>query len=245
MNPISWQRWASTFAILILLSLLADFFFLHILFDPSHHVNMAPKHAGAPKAVVDTVAASDLSTAGTPNAGPVAPNKAETPAPTEQDNFLKTLQNCRSEVSAPGVATPEALMTYLVQSIGKKDELVEIENFIFNLPDGSERRVHLIPADNTNSKTKRELRYFKVDEEGYPERLALTEEQKQMPVEQLAQQLVAEGQMQKHQVKSSIHLRDGSFLSLETHNDKIYEFQWRPSDSQKTLSCRHLNCICQ
>lgn len=239
MKPISWQRWAATFAILILLGLLADYFFLHLLFDPSQRAHTAP--AGTVTAPTENgeTAAPGIAT------GEVRTKVEEpTSATAKPDNFLKTLQTCRPEISSQGVATPEALITYLAGSIGKQDEIVEIENFIFNLPNGEERRVHLIPKENSNSKTERELRYFKVDEEGYPERLELSAEQKQLPVDQLTKVLVSQGELKRHQVKSAINLRDGSFLSLEKHNEKIYEFQWRHSVNEPTLSCRHLNCVC-
>lgn len=247
MNQISWQRWAATFAILLFLSFLADYFFLHILFDPTERLRF--QHGDRNAVTATAEGGGDQAQAqGTSADAPTstANSAADKTAPGSQDNFLQTLQDCHNEVSSQGITTPEALMDYLDRSIGKNSQNIEIENYIYFLPDGSERRVHLVQADNTNSKDKRELRFFGVDREGYPQKIELTPEQKSMPLEDLKKSLLAQGELKDHQVKSTVNLRDGSFLNLETHNDKVYEFQWRGNEpGDRTLSCRNRACVCQ
>lgn len=249
MNHISWQRWAATFAILLVLSFLADYFFLHLLFDPSKRALHRNGDGSAIAGEATTSEGQKAESGSAPSAAGVSANEATTGAgapPAGQDNFLQTLQQCHDEVSSQGITTPEALMNYLDRSIGKESESIEIENYIFTLPDGSERRIHLAQADNTNSKDKRELRFFGVDAEGYPQRIELTPEQKSMPLEDLKKSLLAQGELREHQVKSSVNLRDGSFLSVETHNKNVYEFQWRGNNPEDhTLSCRNRSCLCK
>lgn len=99
MEKISWQRWVTVCAVLVLLGLAADYYFLHILFDQKR------------KAMAEeTVASSNATT-----------EAVQVQAPEVvlgKDNFLESLKACRPDISSQGITTPAALLTYLEKSIG-------------------------------------------------------------------------------------------------------------------------------
>lgn len=152
-----------------------------------------------------------------------------------QDNFFETLQNCAPEIAAQTIATPEALLAYLQNSVGIKTEEVSIENYHLTLPDGSIRRVHVVVNDNTNSPDKKEIRLFKLDDEGYPERLDL-------PAGATLKSLIEMGKLDKHEIKKAATFQDGSSIDAEMHDKKVYEFQY--NNHGKVFSCRFSNCHC-
>ena len=230
MRPIKFKNWLLSVLFLIGLGLVVDYYFIHILFSEKVQVfkNLEKQEAEAlTKADIALGAAVKISR------GESATSESAAPAP---DNFLESLQSCLPEISSQGVATPEAFIEYLKKSIGVRAEDMDVENYHLKMNDGSVRRIHVIPADNTNSKTQKEFRLFKLDDEGYPERLPLTGK------ENLAS-LLAQGHVYNKETRGHLALRDGSTLALETHNDDIYEFQYKGHG--KTLSCRVKSCLCQ
>jgi hypothetical protein len=234
MQNIPWQRWVVTCVVLLLLGLAADYYFLHILFQKK----MAAAEMKDPVAVTDSLHSPDSDAP----APVLEKNQAAAPQQTE-NNFLKSLQDCRPDISSQGITTPEALLTYLNKSVGVQSETKDIENYHIRLADGSERRLHLTPSDSDNGANHTELRYFKLDAEGYPERIPLTPEQTLDPKPEFMNSLLSQGKIELHQVHAVMQLKDQSSLLLETRNDRVYEFQLRGED--KTLSCRELNCLCQ
>ena len=242
MQNIPWQRWAITFLVLILLGLAADYYFMHILFHQKQLAATEMKNSAAAEGT--TPVSSGLSAHSADSDAPapvVAQDKGS--ASQAENNFLKSLQSCRPDLTAQGVTTPEALLTYLNKSVGIQSEIKEVENYNIKLPDGSERRIHIIPADNENSKNRIEMRYFKLDAEGYPERIPLKPEQTFDPQPEFLNSLISQGSIKLHQIRSIAKLKDNSTLSLDMRNDRVFEFQLRGDN--KTLSCRELNCLCQ
>jgi len=231
MEPIKLRTWITWALILFALGLLADYFFLHLLF---HEKNNAKKEViTAPVTPGATVAPAH-----TPDETFIADNENEAESEAEsrsKDNFLESLQKCAPEVAAQAIATPEALMEYLKKSVGVSKDEISLENYHLTLPDGSKRRVHVVIADNTNSPDKKEIRLFKLDAEGYPERLKLRGDE-------TLESLLAMGTVTRHEAKSELLLKDGSTVSLEMHDKKVFEFQY--NNHGKVLSCRFKDCQC-
>ena len=189
-----------------------------------------------PSVVVSTISgtteASGTVSSDTPATAVTETEPDSTPT---RDNFLESLKKCAPEIAAQAIATPEALMEYLKKSIGIKTENISIENFHIVLKDGSQRRIHVVDSDNSNSANKKELRFFKLDAEGYPERLPLKGNE-------TLESLLALGTVQHHEVKSQLALKDNTSVSLEVHDNKVYEFQFTNHDH--VLSCRLKECQC-
>ena len=230
MEPIKFKTWLMWALILFILGVLADYYFLHILFHE--------KPVNSPNAVVSAINGniSSPETGAEPPAVSEAPvAEAEPDTTPVKDNFLENLKKCAPEIAAQAVATPEALMEYLKKSVGIKSEDITIENYHITLNDGSQRRIHVVASDNTNSPNKKELRFFKLDAEGYPERLPLKGDE-------TLQSLLALGTLQHREVKSQLNLKDDTSVSLETHDNKVFEFQY--TNHNHVLSCRLKECQC-
>lgn len=225
----TWLLWALA---LFLLGIATDYYFLHILFHQKQQEAlqvMQDQSAADPTPEPSKTTGADESFLGEKGDTAVS-------ADSGKDNFLTSLQSCAPEVAAQAVATPEALMEYLQKSVGVAKEEISLENYHLTLPDGSFRRVHLITADNTNAKNRVEMRFFKLDAEGYPERLALKGDE-------TLESLLALGKVTRHEVKSELLLRDKTSVSLEKHDNKVFEFQY--NNHGKILSCRFKECLCQ
>lgn len=223
MNDIKLKNWLIGAGIILALSLLADYYFIHILFQEKSERLEAP--------------AKEL----TAHSSPAEISVENTATPSQEassgpENFLPVFQQCLPEIAAQAIATPEALIEYLKKSVGVAEEIKDIENYHIKLADGSERRIHIIGDDNTNSTTKKEIRFFKLDEEGYPERIPLGPEDN-------LESLLKQGELSYSDNKGRWVLKDQSVLSLETRNARIFEFQYQGLNH--TLSCRGMHCRCQ
>ncbi|WP_413612468.1 hypothetical protein [Bdellovibrio sp. HCB-110] len=230
MEPIKIRTWIMWALILFGLGLLTDYYFLHLLF---HEKNGAQKEA-----VIETTASPvegvDPKNPDDSFLGEKGDVNSEA-SPSSKDNFLESLQKCAPEVAAQAIGTPEALIEYLQKSVGVKTEDISLENYHLTLADGSKRRVHVITSDNTNSPTEKEIRFFKLDAEGYPERL-------QLKGDETVESLLAQGKVTRHEVKSQLELKDGSSVALEKHDNKVFELQY--NNHGKILSCRFKECHC-
>lgn len=225
MEPIKLKTWILWAAVLFILGVFADYYFLHFLFHEKKSDMATPQIEG----VMDPTQK--------PNEVPVVAN-GSTSEENEQnipDTFLESLKKCAPEIAAQAVGTPEALLLYLRQSIGVAKEEVHIENFHITLPDGSERRLQVLVADNTNTPDKKELRFFKLDKEGYPERLTIKSSDTQ-------ESLLSLGKLTQHESKRTIQLKDKSTVAVEEHNNQVYEFQF--NNHGRVLSCRLRVCQC-
>ncbi|HEY8269415.1 MAG TPA: hypothetical protein VIG33_00890, partial [Pseudobdellovibrionaceae bacterium] len=109
---------------------------------------------------------------------------------------------------------------------------------------GSIRRLHLIPAENTNARNNTlELRYFSLDEEGFPVRITLPSAQSLNPKPEFLKSLKNQGTTIYHETRETQTLKDGTTLSLAMINDKVYEF--RIFQDGKNFSCKEFNCLCR
>lgn len=233
MEPIKLRIWITWGVILFCLGVASDYYFWHLLFQEKAG---ATQEAPVNPAEADS-AATPQASAIPADASFIADTQSTASEPTGEikDNFLESLRGCAPEVAAQAIATPEALMEYLQKSVGVKTEEVSLENFHLTLPDGSKRRVHVVVSDNTNSTTKKEIRFFKLDAEGYPERLPLKGNE-------TVESLLAQGTQTHHEARSQLLLKDGSSVNLERHDQRVFEFQF--SNHGKILSCRFKECLC-
>lgn len=159
------------------------------------------------------------------------PYTKEADKPSTVDTFLPSLRACAPEIAAQGIGTPEALMEYLKKSVGVAKEDIDIQNYHINLPDNSERRIQVRATDSG----KKELLFFKLDEQGYPERVAINGNE-------TLESLLSQGHLIRKEVKARWLLKDHTRVDLQTHDDRIFEFQY--TGAQKVLSCRYTDCQC-
>lgn len=226
MEPIKLKTWILWASILFALGVGADYFFLHVLFYQKNPTTQSPHEGGS------TLNPEPVSK---PNDVPVLAQDGRNADSKKSDNFFESLKKCAPEIAAQAIATPEALLLYLRQSVGIEREETTYENFHMTLADGTERRIHVVASDSSNSPDKKEIRYFKLDKQGFPEKVPLK------PADTL-QSLMALGHVHTHEVKKDVLLKDKTKLSLEEHNDQIYEFQY--NNNGKVLSCRIRQCQC-
>ena len=232
MDEIKIKTWIMWAVILFAVGVLADYFFWHKVLGQRKFDAQTQGEVIAPA----TGSAAAPGTPGTPdNSFIETPAEQPPEGPSAKNNFLESLKKCAPEVAAQTIATPEALMEYLQKSVGAKQQDISVENFHLTLADGSKRRVHVIAADSSNGTEAKEIRYFKLDAEGLPERMATK------PGDTL-ESLLAEGAVTRHEQRSQILLKDGSSVDLEMHDKTVYEFQY--NNHGKVLSCRFSACQC-
>ena len=105
MGPIKLKTWVVSALFLFVLGVLADYYFLHILFKEKHGLNGTTNAAGsAAVKQIDPAFNSSLVVA------------EPSPAPTGTDNFLESLKKCAPEVAAQAVATRSEEHTSELQS---------------------------------------------------------------------------------------------------------------------------------
>lgn len=237
MKEIKLRTWILWAVVLFSLGIVADYFFWHLLLGQQHAELLQktsvelpdPAEALSPQGKIDKEeAVSSFIRESRTEAGP-------TESASAKDNFLETLQACAPEIAAQAIATPEALIEYLQKSVGVQQETVMVENYHLTFPDGSHRRVHVIASDNSNFPDKKEIRFYKLDAEGYPERIALE------PKDSL-QSLLSQGTLSRHELRADLKLKDGSEVQLERHDQKVFEFQY--NNHGRILSCRLSQCQC-
>jgi len=159
------------------------------------------------------------------------PYTVEAEKPSSKDTFRASLQTCAPDIAAQGIGTPEALMEYLKKSVGVAKEEVDVQNYHITLPDNSERRIQVRLTDAG----KKELLFFKLDAQGYPEQLPINGDE-------TLESLLSQGHLVRKEVKANWSLKDKTHVTLQTHDDRIFEFQYM--GHQKVLSCRYTDCQC-
>jgi hypothetical protein len=226
-------RWALIIIVLFIVCLAIDHFFLHILFqeklkvlkEENRQSKVLPKEA-APASQKPQAA---------------LPQKPQ-PIDTAVVHFQENIKACLGVELAKNTS-PESLIQNYLEKNPVQDAQFQLENTHVRLPDGSTRRLHLIHSDSTNSKHAREFRYFQLDAEGLPVRIPLKKEESFNPRPEFLESLKKQGSVVFHQVKENKILKDGTNLSVNTVNDKVFEFQ--VFSKNKTLSCRELDCLCR
>lgn len=228
MKSIKLKTWIIWALILFSVGLVADYFFWHLLFHERLNEKINAPIENPASTSTNKKGQDDSFIGESSNPTTSTENK-------EVNNFLASLQKCAPEIAAQAIATPESLIEYLQKSIGVTKEEISLENYHLVLPDGSVRRVHIVTSDNTNSTTQKEIRFFKLDQEGYPERLPLSDKD-------TLESLLAMGKVTRHEIRSQLTLKDGTTANLEKHDNTVFEFQF--NNHGKILSCRFKNCQC-
>lgn len=230
MKEIKFRHWFIWAAVLFILGVAADYYFLHILFHEK------PVNSGANSAVISAgESASAPNTAVTGSEAGTATATQTPVAVSGKDTFNDSLKACAPEIAAQAIATPEALIEYLRKSLGVKSEETTLENYHLDQPDGSKRRVHVIGADNTNAKSKKTVKFYKLDEQDLPEEIPLKSDD-------TVEKLLATGKITRVEKKMDLKLKDGSSVSLEMHDNKVFQFQF--NNHGKVLSCLGTDCQC-
>ncbi len=126
MKSVTLKIWIIWTVVLFAVGLLADYYFLHLLFQE--------KHQTFKETILEPAQESEVLTAQVPQ--------------DQEDNFLPMLQKCAPEIAAQTISTPEALVEYLRKSVGIRTEnqLRDAERML-TLKDGTE--VTYKSQDNT------------------------------------------------------------------------------------------------
>ncbi|MNJ96655.1 hypothetical protein D3C87_143840 [compost metagenome] len=222
MKPISLKNWIIAAVILIGLGILADYYFLHVLFTQKNQ-EMQQVQGFLERQDYEPVAPEGRDLTALAESGKNVPVGA--------DNFLATLQSCLPEISSQGIATPEALVEYFKKSIGVKNEVKDIENYHMKLVDGSIRRIHVI---NTNN-GKDNIQLYKVPSQGTPERV-------EMPANETLETLLSQGEVMQTESMENLTLKDDATLTLEIHNKTIFDLLYRGHGKQ--FRCHLTTCAC-
>jgi hypothetical protein len=233
MKEISFKRWFTWAAVLFILGVAADYYFLHILF----HEKQELLNSGANSAVISAGDAATTTSSAAPVITGSSAGTATTPAtaPSDKDTFNESLKACAPEIAAQAVATPEALIEYLRKSLGVKTEDTTLENYHLDTADGQKRRVHVIGSDNTNAKSKKTVKFYKLDAQDLPEEIPLK-------ADDTVEKLLAMGKITRVEKKMDLKLKDNSSVALEMHDNKVFQFQF--NNHGKILSCLGTDCQC-
>lgn len=230
-------RWGLVIVSLFFIGLAVDYFFLHILFQEKLKLQQKQEELLPPS----EEPSSQRQQPAPSSPAAVTYQDPQVPA-TSAAQFQEKAEKCLGPQLGKN-PTPDELIQDLEKTNPVVKNQFQLENTHIQLPDGSQRRMHLIVADDTNHKNARELRYFKVDDEGLPERIALPPEQTYNPKPEFLESLKKQGTVIFHQTKDTKTLRDGTSMVLTMVNEKVYEFQI--FNHGKTFSCRETNCVCR
>jgi hypothetical protein len=230
-------RWGLIIVTFFFVGLAVDYFFLHLLFQ---------EKLKEQQRLEEVMPTAEKPSAQKLEAHPSAPTAVRLQeAPTSAGSpaeFQEKATVCMGPELGQS-ATPDDLIRNLEKTNPVVKSQFQLENTHIQLPDGSERRLHMIIADNTNHKNARELRYYKLDAEGLPERIELSSEQTYNPKPEYIQSLLSQGKIIYHETKDTKTLKDGTSMVLTKVNEKVYEFQIFTHG--KTLSCREMSCLCR
>ncbi|WP_413586832.1 hypothetical protein [Bdellovibrio sp. HCB274] len=229
MNEIKFKHWVIWATVLFALGVAADYYFLHILFPQKQEIlhGAVTDQQPSPGAMA---AATHMDSTLYGEAG-----NAAVVADSGKDTFNESLRACAPEIAAQAVGTPEALIEYLRKSLGIKSETILLENYHLDLPNGSKRRIHVIGEDDTNSKNKKVVKFYKLDAQDLPEEIPLR-------ADDTIEKLLASGKITRVEKKMELKLKDDSSASLEMHDNKIFQFQF--NNHGKILSCLYKECQC-
>lgn len=154
--------------------------------------------------------------------------------------FERALSECLSLNSSVPIKNSNELVKYLMSLNPKRN--IEIENYHIKLAQGEERRIHLIPKENGDSGSKKEMRYFKLDKDGIPERIELPAEVVKLKTQDQVLALLSQGQLTFKQSKEVWLFEDEMSLNVDFQNNKVFEFQLQVQT--QSFSCRVNDCEC-
>ncbi|WP_413290570.1 hypothetical protein [Bdellovibrio sp. HCB337] len=225
-------RWAAIIVTFFFIGLAIDYFFLHILFKEKMREQQKQEQQQ------QTEPSSRLNDA--EKAKQAAKNP---PKGTPLTQFQNIIEKCLGDKDLAKSTSTDVLIKELESKNPVKETQFQLENTHIRLSDGTTRRLHLIQSDSSNKKNAKELRYFKLDEEGLPVSIPLENKDRINPKPEFIAELKKQGTQIFHQVKENKLLKDGTILALNTVNDRVFEFQHFGKGN--TLSCRELDCRCQ
>lgn len=158
-GPIKFRQWLIPAVVLIGLGLFVDHYYPQ---------EISPNKPPRISLVTPTADAQVVS----PSAE--TPLAQETLAPAaDSDNFQSMLLACQPNLATADLKSPEAYYEHLKKQIGVRKSETDIENYHLRLSNGAEMRVQVLPVDNTNSNSAKEFRVFRLDDEGFPQRVNL------------------------------------------------------------------------
>ncbi len=161
---------------------------------------------------------------------------------TEASSLKTALRECGPGLGLSKEATsPDDLVQQMEQQVGVKEKKKDLENYHLQMADGSQRRVHLIYYDGNDSK-KLEMRFFKLDAEGYPEPVRISNSLKWNPRPEAVRSFLEQGQLLHHESKNQWLLQNGKKILMEIHDGRIFDLQIRGSN--ESLVCRENACRC-
>jgi hypothetical protein len=226
----------------VLVVLFVSLFFMHGLAKPAGGGGDKVPDGGEGEIFPTAVAMAESSSTMV-KALPSANSSESSKKLAQQKDFQAKISDCFDNPRLASAETPEIFFKDLIAENPVKDSQFEMENTHVQLPDGSLRRIHLIPSDSSNNAKTLELRYFKLDGEGLPERIPLSRKQTINPSQEFIQSLKDQGKVVFHQLKQHQLLQDGTQVALNQVDDKIFEMQIFGAD--KTFSCRAMKCDCR
>jgi hypothetical protein len=158
-------------------------------------------------------------------------------------DFQKKIHDCLPDLTWVNIETADQLLKSEIAGNPVQKLEFEMENTHIELPDGSLRRIQLIPSEKVQSSKNSELRYFKLDSEGLPERIPLSEKETYRPSKEIIEALKSQGRVVFHQIKQHQWLKDGTQIEINEVDGRVFEIQIAKPD--KTLSCRDIQCVCR
>src|SRR6185312_14649281 len=139
------QRQGLIFGALVLVVLIVTFFF-------QHHFVQSESSTSAKENSVFPTAVAVAATSTAEKYPEQSPDKILQKKLAEQKDFQQKIDECFDNPHLTASDTPEIFLKNLIAENPVKESQFEMENTHVQLPDGSLRRIHLIPSDSSNSK---------------------------------------------------------------------------------------------
>ena len=163
---------------------------------------------------------------------------------TKISEFQKSMQTefkkCFPDYQSSKINTTKDIVDYFEKQFLVEKKSIDIENFHFKLKSGEERRVHLTLSNRPN--INREMKIFKVDADGLPEKIPGTENEIKNPTPTQIQKSISMGNVYFHQIKEVIIYKNGARSFIDWINDEPHEFQFL--NPTHTFSCSTDSCHC-
>lgn len=226
-----WRIVLGIFAVAVLV-LLADHFFLHVLFPLKKAGLLKELNARVETSLLENPTASNIQP-------PERPDWPNLPEGSGEESFVGEATKC---LPKNRTNNPTELANQMRFKLKESRRL--IENWHLTLPNGEQRRLMLIPSDRGGGGTGRneEIRWFSVDAEGLPVPLQLDEKKTLNPTQDFLSSLLRQGEITFHQRREFNTYHDGTYSEIEWVGDRVREMQIRLPG--KTLSCRNVECRC-
>lgn len=232
-----------TLIVLLLLTLLADYYYLHIVFPLKKAAILAEINQQVNHSLKENP----------PQESENYRENAHKEFPSEsikdfsiksefEKCFLKSANQNSAQMFAQ-VSTANTLAEDLERAWGSGQHEIELENYHLKLPDNSEKRVQLLYALDEQGKKRIELRLFKVESDSIPERIPLKPDETFNPTPEFISSQLSDGVLKFHQAKIKYVFSNGFKLFIDLQNKTVFELQ--VIGPVKSLNCREGNCVCR